>query len=82
MRSIEQLNKIKSSSHSGALFRGLFLINVNLTIMERLKEEKKELNRETNGTRLLSKDATSQEIEKAKKEFLDYVSDESGVKWE
>lgn len=47
-----------------------------------MEELKKELNRETNGTRLLSKDATSQEIEKAKKEFLDYVSDESGVKWE
>lgn len=45
--------------------------------MERLKED---LDKKTLITGFLSKDTTPEEVETAKKEFLDYLSEQSGVK--
>lgn len=45
--------------------------------MERLKED---LDKKTLITGFLSKDTTPEEVETAKKEFLDYLSEQSGIK--
>ena len=47
--------------------------------MEKLK---KELDKETPITNILSRNTTPQAVEIQKADFLDYVSDQSGVDWE